>query len=153
MRTRPRQRCSIGEGEERRVLRYSTASWRMMFPCLSMQWKVPKKKRPSLIPTSILRKSSFLAQDIGPELLGLEPSELPACLRDDPCSRSMSISITLNWSQNPNPPINVHTIQFLLNLRTQILISPSFFNTIEVKVKGFKRQRERDKFLGFSELG
>lgn len=72
----PRHRCSIGEGEVRLVLRYSTASWRMMFPCLSMQWKEPKKNRPSLIPTSIRRQSSFLTRLMWFDPFVSDPAEL-----------------------------------------------------------------------------
>ena len=82
---RPRQRCSIGEGEDRWVLRYSTASWRMMLPCLSMQWKLPRKNRPSLIPTSIRRNSNFLARDT------ISEEELSAACVDDDISISSSI--------------------------------------------------------------
>jgi len=82
---RPRQRCSIGEGEDRWVLRYSTASWRMMLPCLSMQWKLPKKNRPSLIPTSIRRNSNFLARDT------ISEEELSVACVDDDISISSSI--------------------------------------------------------------
>lgn len=57
--TSPRQRCSMGDGEERCILRYSTVSWSMRLPCLSRQWKEPTKKRPSLTPTRRRRKSSF----------------------------------------------------------------------------------------------
>lgn len=96
MRMRPRHRCSIGEGEERLVLRYSTASWRMMFPCLSIQWKVPRKNRPSLIPTSIRWNRSFLARDTRPEQLGLDLSEVPVRIKD--ASVSISMSMYLNWS-------------------------------------------------------
>lgn len=65
MRIIPRQRCSVGEGDDLLTLRYSTVSWRMMFPCLSMQWKLPRKNLPSLIPTSIWRNRSFLTRAIG----------------------------------------------------------------------------------------
>ena len=50
------------------MLRYSTASWRSMFPCLSMQWKLPRKNLPSLIPTSIWRNKSFLTRAIASKL-------------------------------------------------------------------------------------
>lgn len=59
IRMSPRHLWSIGDGEGR-ALRYSTASWRMILPCLSMQWNVPRKNRPSLTPISIRRKRSFL---------------------------------------------------------------------------------------------
>lgn len=72
----PRHRCSIGEEEVRLVLRYSTASWRMTFPCLSMQWKEPKKNRPSLIPTSIRRQSSFLTRLMWFDPFVSDPPEL-----------------------------------------------------------------------------
>lgn len=94
MRIRPRHRCSIAEVEERRVLRYSTASWRMMFPCLSMQWKVPKKNLPSLIPTNIRRNSSFLTRATRSELFEFGPSELSAWL--NVFSASSSITVHLN---------------------------------------------------------
>lgn len=68
----PRQRCSVGEGDDLLMLRYSTVSCRIMFPCLSMQWKLPRKNLPSLIPTSIWRNKSFLTRAIGSKS---DPSE------------------------------------------------------------------------------
>lgn len=74
MRISPRPRCSQEDGPERRVLRYSIASWRIILPCLSMQWNKPRKKRPSSTPTSIRRNSSFLSFVTSSELLAPEPS-------------------------------------------------------------------------------
>ena len=73
---RPRHLCSRGEGEDRRVVRYSTASWRMMLPCLSMQQNPPKKNLPSLIPTSIRRNSSFLARPTASDPSPTAPSSV-----------------------------------------------------------------------------
>lgn len=103
MRMRPRHRCSMGEGKERWVLRYSTASWRMMFPCLSMQWNAPTKKRPSLTPTNIRRNSIFRTWLTNGELFGSELTGIVGGLdwcglwcwgtKEDSADTSMSIEL------------------------------------------------------------
>lgn len=50
-----------------------------------MQWKLPKKNRPSLIPTSIRRNSNFLARDT------ISEEELSVARVDDDISISSSI--------------------------------------------------------------
>ena len=89
IRMSPGPRCSIGEGEDLLVLRYSTASWRIMFPCLSMQWKVPKKNRPSWIPTSIRWNSIFLTWLTTSEPSVSDPPELPIPIDDFSASCSI----------------------------------------------------------------
>lgn len=103
MRMRPRHRCSMGEGKERWVLRYSTASWRMTFPCLSMQWNAPTKKRPSLTPTNIRRNSIFRTWLTNGELFGSELTGIVGGLdwcglwcwgtKEDSADTSMSIEL------------------------------------------------------------
>lgn len=97
----PRQRCSVGEGDDLLMLRYSTVSWRIMFPCLSKQWKLPRKNLPSLIPTSIWRNKSFLTRAIGSES---DPSEVDA---------TMVELLSASWS------IPTNRLLFLYMLYTQ----------------------------------